>query len=171
MLTETIIEDDRWHETDLPALAERAASGALAHLGLDATGFEIAVLGCNDSRIAALNADFRGKPRPTNVLSWPETDLSPDTPGAVPDSPEPGSPDDPEHLGDVALAFETCAAEAEIGGTPLAAHVTHLVVHGVLHLLGYDHEDDADAALMERLEVETLGKLGLPDPYSQREGR
>ncbi|SDY35738.1 rRNA maturation RNase YbeY [Citreimonas salinaria] len=171
MLTETIIEDERWRDADLPALAERAGQAALAHLGLDPALFEIAVLGCDDTRMAALNADFRGKPRATNVLSWPEVDLSPDIPGAVPEPPEPGTPDDPEHLGDVALAYETCTAEAQAGGTPLAAHVTHLVVHGVLHLLGYDHEDDSDAGLMERIEVETLGKLGLPDPYREREGR
>ncbi|MGR3496950.1 rRNA maturation RNase YbeY [Citreimonas sp.] len=171
MLTETIIEDERWQQADLPSLAERAAQAALAHLGVDSRLFEIAVLGCDDARIAALNADFRGKPRPTNVLSWPETDLSPDSPGAPAHAPEPGTPDDPEHLGDVALAFETCAAEAETGGTPLGAHVTHLVVHGVLHLLGYDHEDDSDAETMERLEVEILGKLGLPDPYREREGQ
>jgi probable rRNA maturation factor len=68
-------------------------------------------------------------------------------------------------LGDIAISYDTCAAEARAAGKPITAHVTHLIVHGVLHLLGYDHIDDTDAALMERLEVEILGKLGLDDPY------
>lgn len=167
-LTETILEDDRWGA--LEPLAETAARATLDHLGLPPEGFEIAVLGCDDARIAALNADFRGRPRPTNVLSWPEEDRAPVTEGAMPEPPEPGDADDPEHLGDIALAFDTCAAEARTAGKPFEAHVTHLVVHGVLHLLGYDHVRDGDAALMERVEAEILGKLGLPDPYMGNEG-
>ena len=68
-------------------------------------------------------------------------------------------------LGDIAISYDTCAAEARAAGKPMTAHVIHLVVHGLLHLLGYDHETDADAALMEGLEVKILGKLGLDDPY------
>ncbi|KUF11165.1 rRNA maturation RNase YbeY [Pseudoponticoccus marisrubri] len=164
MLTETLCEDDRWQAADLPRLAETGAQAALRHLGLDPAEFEIAVLGCDDARIAELNGDFRDKPRATNVLSWPSEDLAPDTPGAAPHPPEPdgfGS----HHLGDLALAFDTCAREAADLGLPLGDHVTHLTVHGVLHLLGYDHMRDAEATLMERLEGEILGKLGLSDPY------
>ena len=170
MLTDTILEDDRWQDPDLETLAETAGQATLAHLGLSAVDYEIAVLGCNDARIAVLNADFRGKPQPTNVLSWPEQDLSAQTPGGAPLPPEPDDPVGPHHLGDIALAFETCQREAREQHKPLQDHVTHLVVHGILHLLGYDHIRDADATLMERLGVEILGNLGLADPYSQIDG-
>ncbi len=165
MLTDTIVEDDRWSTIDLPALSEAAARAALNHLGLDPAGYEIAVLGCDDARIATLNAGFRGRTAPTNVLSWPAWDLSAEAEGGRPDAaPEP-EVDDPESLGDIAIAWDTCAREAEQAGKPLADHVSHLVVHGVLHLLGYDHERDGDATLMEGHETAILGKMGIDDPY------
>ncbi|MEQ9694715.1 rRNA maturation RNase YbeY [Shimia sp. SDUM112013] len=166
MLTDTILEDARWQEVDLDTLAERAAVAALAHLGLDPQDFEIAVLACDDTRIADLNRDFRDKPAPTNVLSWPSDERGAALDGAVPDPPVPGFAGMPEELGDIAIAFETCAREASAAGKPLADHVTHLMVHGVLHLLGYDHVRDKDATLMEGLETAILGKMGLPDPYN-----
>ena len=83
----------------------------------------------------------------------------------MPDLPAPGDDEDPCELGDIAIAFETCAREAAEQGKPMADHVTHLVVHGLLHCLGYDHVDDADATVMEGLEVGILAKLGLSDPY------
>ena len=166
MLTDTIIEDDRWQEAGLPDLAEVAARQALAHLGLDPAGYEIAILACDDARIAVLNADFRGKPTPTNVLSWPDEDLSAETDGGRPEEPPQGGDEGPCPLGDIAIAYETCMREAGEQDKRFHAHVTHLVVHGVLHLLGYDHIRDMDATLMERHERDILGKLGLPDPYS-----
>lgn len=168
MLTDTIVEDSRWQ--DLDALAERAATATLTHLSLDPAAFEIAVLGCDDARIAVLNADFRGKPTPTNVLSWPSEDLAAEAEGDPPWPPEPEDDDEAHHLGDIALAYETCAREAADQGKQMEQHVTHLIVHGVLHLMGYDHMRDADATLMERTEIEILGKLGLPDPYGLDEG-
>lgn len=159
---DTIVEDDRWQAAGLEALAARAAEATLAHLGLDPAEWEIAVLGCDDARIAALNEDFRDKAGPTNVLSWPSEERGAEVDGAVPEPPESGP--DPE-LGDIAIAYDTCAKEAEAAGRPMQDHVTHLIVHGLLHLLGYDHVRDKDATLMERTEVEILGKLGLPDPY------
>jgi probable rRNA maturation factor len=164
-LVETVIEDARWEAFGLAALAERAAGAALDGVGLPAEGFTISLLGCDDARIALLNADFRGKPQPTNVLSWPSEERGAEYAGDLPEPPEPGAPDDPEPLGDIALAWETCAREAEAQGKPMADHVTHLVVHGVLHLLGYDHVEDEDAAVMERLEVRILASLGVSDPY------
>lgn len=165
-LVDIVIEDDRWEAFGLETLSDRAVRAALAALGLGAEGFQIVVMGCDDARIAALNADFRGKPAPTNVLSWPAEDLSPDAPGETPLLPEAGDDDDPEALGDIALAWETCAREAVEQEKPMADHVTHLVVHGLLHCLGYDHVDDADAAVMEACEVRILASLGLSDPYS-----
>ena len=122
-------------------------------------------MACNDARIAELNAEFRCKPTPTNVLSWPAEDLSSEIPGAAPNRPTPDFTGEIA-LGDIAIAWDTCAREAKEQGKPMRDHVTHLIVHGVLHLLGYDHIRDEDATLMERLEVDILCKLGIDDPYS-----
>jgi probable rRNA maturation factor len=164
-LIETVIEDARWEAFGLVPLAERAGLAALQGVGLPVEGFAIGLLGCDDARIAALNADFRGKPVPTNVLSWPSDDRAAEVAGDDPERPEPGAADDPESLGDIAIAWETCAREAAEQGKPMDDHVTHLIVHGILHLLGYDHVEDADAAVMERLEVGILASLGVSDPY------
>ena len=164
-LVETLIEDARWDSAGIEAIAERAARAALAGAGLASGGFAISLMACDDARIAVLNAQFRGKPVATNVLSWPSEDRVADSAGAVPDHPTPGSDADPEPLGDIAIAFETCSAEAEVQGKAFADHVSHLVVHAVLHLLGYDHVDDEDATLMEGLEVRILASLGVSDPY------
>ncbi|MFZ1468712.1 MAG: rRNA maturation RNase YbeY [Paracoccaceae bacterium] len=164
-LVETTIEDPRWHALGLPALAERAGRAVLAGLDLAVIGFEIGLMGCDDARIAVLNAEFRGKPQPTNVLSWPSEERAAEYTGEIPDLPQPGEADEPVSLGDIAIAYETCVREAAEQAKPVAAHVTHLIVHAVLHLLGYDHVEDEDAAVMERLEVSILASLGVPDPY------
>ncbi len=164
-LVDTVIEEPRWETAGLDALAERAAQAVLAELGLGTDGFLICVMGCDDDRIAVLNTDFRGKPAPTNVLSWPSGDRAPDAPGLAPDLPEPGDSDDPEELGDIAIAWGVCQAEAVAQGKPFVDHVTHLVAHGVLHLLGYDHMTEEDAALMEGIEIRALARLGISDPY------
>ncbi|MCI2395320.1 rRNA maturation RNase YbeY [Aliiroseovarius sediminis] len=163
MIVDVVFEDDRWNAAGLEVLADHAAQATLAHLGLTppfGDGFEVSLLACDDKRIAALNADFRDKPTPTNVLSWPSEDRASDQPGG-----DPHTPTDPE-LGDIAIAFDTCTREAAAQGKQFPAHVTHLLVHGMLHLLGYDHIDDKDAALMEGLEVEILGKMGICNPYT-----
>lgn len=156
-LIEAVIEDPRWEAAGLEALAERAARATLESEGLDPGAYGISLLGCDDSRIAALNADFRGKDAPTNVLSWPAGKANHAIPG------------EPENLGDVAMSYDTCAREAAEGGLSLGAHATHLVIHGVLHLLGWDHEDDAEADEMERLETKILASLGVADPYVVKE--
>ena len=159
MVVDLVVEDERWAGPWLPALAERACGAALAHLGVH--GAEISLLACDDARIAELNAAFRGKAAPTNVLSWPSEERAAAVPGG-----QPAPPRDLE-LGDIAIAWETCRREAEDAGKDFEAHLSHLLVHGTLHLLGYDHIDDKDAALMEALEVEILGKLGISDPYGE----
>lgn len=160
-------EEPRWG--DLSPLARPAIEAALRHLGHEPALFEVSVLACDDARIRTLNAGFRGKDKPTNVLSWPAWDLSPEAPGALPEPPEAGTPDDPEPLGDIALAYETCAREADEQGKTLDAHVTHLLVHSTLHLLGYDHETEEDAQLMEKTEIAVLAQLGIADPYAEDE--
>ncbi len=164
-LVDCVIEDPRWAAFGLEPLADAAIRQTLAHLGLPAEGFTLCLMACDDARIAELNADFRGKPKATNVLSWPSDERASDEPGLAPDLPEPGEADDPEHLGDIAIAYDTCAREAAEADKPMADHVTHLVVHGFLHLLGYDHIDDADADLMEGTETAILARMGLSDPY------
>lgn len=169
-LVDCMIEDPRWDATGLEHWAEdsaRAALGAvLGDTGAATEGFEISLLACDDTRIAELNNAFRGKPMPTNVLSWPAETRAPAHPGAAPVPPDPGGPGQPVELGDIALAFDTCVREADAAARSLEAHGRHLIVHGVLHLLGYDHETDPDALLMERLEVGILARMGVADPYA-----
>ncbi|TCM77603.1 rRNA maturation RNase YbeY [Rhodovulum steppense] len=165
MSVEIVFEDDRWAKAGLAPLAEDACAAALAHLGLDPDACEISLLACDDARIAGLNAEFRGKPAPTNVLSWPAEDLAAEEDGDAPHPPERPPEGMPTELGDIAIAYETCAREACEQGISFHHHVTHLVIHGCLHLLGYDHIRPQDAALMEGLEVEILAKLGVADPY------
>lgn len=159
---EISVEDDRW-ATGFTDLAAAACTAALAGVHLDPALFEISILACDDTRIAQLNADFRQKGKATNVLSWPSDERGAPAPGERPDPP--CLPMDAE-LGDIAISFDTCAREAAEAGTPFDHHVTHLMVHATLHLLGFDHIHDADAELMEGLEVEILGKLDIPNPYS-----
>ncbi len=163
MNMEIIIEDPRWR--DLEDLAHEAVTVTLQHLGLNPEPCEVSILGCDDARIAALNAEFREKPAPTNVLSWPANDLTPEEPGARPTTPEPDFTGEIA-LGDIAISYDTCLREAGQAGTPMGDHVTHLIVHGVLHLLGYDHVRDLDATLMEGCEIEILGKMGIDNPYN-----
>ena len=157
------IEDDRWEALDIEALAQRACEATLRYLEIDPQYFEISLLACDDTRIADLNAEFRGKAVPTNVLSWPSEERA--RPGEHPLPPESDPSGMPVELGDIAISYDTCVREAAESDKEIADHVTHLLVHGVLHLLGYDHISDQDAAIMERLEGEVLGKLGISDPY------
>jgi len=149
---QTSVADERWLETYLAAetLAETTARAALIATGLRRPAV-VSVILTDDAEQQRLNRDFRGKDAPTNVLSFPIGDATPDG--------------GPTILGDVVLAFETVAREAAEQKKPLADHLRHLVVHGVLHLLGFDHETDAEAEVMEALEREILAGLGVPDPY------
>ena len=131
-----------------------AAEAALADLAPGPGTWELSILLTADAAIAELNRDWRGKDGPTNVLSFPSDD---DAPAA--DGP-------PALLGDVIVAHETLVREAAAADIPFDDHLRHLVVHGVLHLLGYDHENDAEAEEMEARETEILAGLGVPDPYA-----
>lgn len=143
---------------DPGALAGAAARAVLAEAGLAAAHVEVSLLFTDDAEIARLNAAFRGKAAPTNVLSWPAFDLKP---GQVPAASRAGR----VSLGDIALAAETVAKESQVQGLAVADHAAHLIVHGVLHLLGYDHTSDADAETMEQIERAALARLGIADPY------
>ena len=165
MTVDTIIEDPRWEEAGLEALADHACGAVLAHVGLGGD-WEISLMGCDDARIADLNRDFRGKPAPTNVLSWPSEERGAEEPGVRPDLPEADFPDMPGELGDIAIAWDTCVREAGEADKSLNDHVLHLLVHATLHLLGYDHIREEDAHLMEGTEVEILATMGIADPYN-----
>jgi len=162
------IEDAAWQGA-VPSLEETvdaAVRAALAFVGLSGPLFELSVLLTGDSAIAVLNQEWRGKTGPTNVLSFPG-----DSPPAI--GAGNGTTDDgvPVLLGDIVIAFETVMTEADAAGITIDNHLQHLVVHGVLHLLGYDHEIDKDAELMERCEIEILGTLGVSDPYAAADRR
>jgi probable rRNA maturation factor len=146
-MIEVEVEDDAWTAA-LPAAEQLACRAAEAVLADRHTEGDVSVLLAEDEVIAELNQRFRHKAGPTNVLSFP---------AAVSARP---------HIGDVALAFGVCAREAEAQGKALGDHLTHLVAHGVLHLLGYDHMTDAEAEEMEGLERRILAGLGAPDPYA-----
>ena len=158
------VEDQRWTDVNIEALAEIAFMATLKHLNISRADFEISLLACGDARIADLNAEFREKSTATNVLSWPSQERA--RPGEHPEPPAPDPTGMVEELGDIAISYDTCLREAQAGHKPINEHITHLLIHGLLHLLGYDHISDQDAAIMQGLEVELLGKLGISDPYS-----
>jgi probable rRNA maturation factor len=165
MLTVETYAATPWPDTlDWEARAAEAVAAALAltpHAGLaDAAPLvEVAVRLTDDAEVHQLNRDFRGKDKPTNVLSFPQ--VQDDLLESLANS------DDGEILlGDIVLARETCAREAEEKGISLEDHATHLIVHGTLHLVGYDHMDDASAGAMEAIEVKALASLGLANPYA-----
>lgn len=149
------IEHDSWGSAgdDLDRLSRRAVEAALAvaaDAGVEVPGdTELSLLLCDDAAIRRLNRQWRGKDKPTNVLSFP----APEAMRAY-------------ALGDIAVAYETSAAEAGERGVPLADHLAHLVVHGVFHLLDFDHGDDAEAERMEGLEARALASLGLASPFA-----
>jgi probable rRNA maturation factor len=138
---------------------QRAIAAAAESVDDDVGEAEIAIMLTNDSGIRTLNSNWRGIDKPTNVLSFPA--LQPT--GA-------GRPDDaPRMLGDIAIAYETMRKEADDEQKPFDHHLSHLAVHGFLHLIGYDHESDEEAEAMEALETEILAQLGIPNPYADRE--
>jgi len=150
--------------TDLAKSAAHAALRGTPHGDLlsNRSCVEMSVKLSDDAEVKTLNAAYRGKDKPTNVLSFPMVQLD------LLDAVDIG--DDGETLlGDIILAHETCAREADERGISLADHATHLIVHGTLHLVGYDHESDAEAEAMETIEIRALASLGLADPYGDRE--
>ncbi|MEM9062451.1 MAG: rRNA maturation RNase YbeY [Pseudomonadota bacterium] len=164
-----VVEEPAWLEAlpDLADIAERAAGMALRALEDADPAYQICVMACGDDRIADLNAEFRGKPVPTNVLSWPAFDLAPTMPGGAPAKPPPAPvPGEPVFLGDVAIALQVVMREADAASLPLKTHATHLILHACLHLLGYDHETPEDAGLMEAFETRSMIEAGFDDPYA-----
>lgn len=152
LLVDVIWRDRSWNDHVSEETVARAARAAFAACAPHDHPSEVALLLCDDREIRKLNRDWRGKDGPTNVLSFP-LDTAP-------------SGDERRSLGDVALAYGTVMGEARDQGVPVEQHATHLVVHGVLHLMGYDHASEDDAQEMEALETQILADLGYPDPYA-----
>lgn len=142
-----VVEDPNWRShRGLQARLTRAADAARRSAKLKG---DFSILLAGDRRLRALNLDFRGKDKPTNVLSFPSAN--------------------PGYRGDIAIAYGVTKKEAKAAGKAFADHASHLVVHGVLHLAGYDHERPRDAKAMEPLEVKILKALGIADPYAARD--
>jgi len=147
------IEAGEWPDEEaLTRLVERAVASAFAEAG-GAGRSELSIVFSDDAHIRTLNAGWRGKDKPTNVLSFPAF-------------PSQKGGQLPPMLGDIVLAAETVGREAALEDKPLENHITHLVIHGLLHLLGYDHETDAEAEEMEAIERAALARLAIPDPYA-----
>ena len=156
-ITEVLVVAGCWQaEPDADAVIHRAIEAAAAIADADVADAELAVMLTDDAGIRTLNANWRSIDKPTNVLSFPA--LQPEGAG--------GEDDAPRMLGDIAIAYETTRREADEEQKPFDHHLSHLAVHGFLHLIGYDHENDDDAEDMEALEREILSSLGIPDPYA-----
>jgi probable rRNA maturation factor len=159
-ITEVLVVADCWQtEPGAEAVIQRAVAAAAEMVDADIGEAELAVMLTDDAGIRTLNSNWRGIDKPTNVLSFPA--LPPTGPG--------GPEDAPRMLGDIAIAYETTRKEADDEQKPFDHHLSHLAVHGFLHLIGYDHEKDDDAEAMETLEQEILAQLGIPDPYVDRD--
>jgi probable rRNA maturation factor len=159
-LIEVLVVASCWQaEPGAETVIHRAIAAAAEMVDADVGEAEVAVMLTDDAGIRTLNNNWRGIDKPTNVLSFPALQPS----GA-------GGPDDvPRMLGDIAIAYQTTRKEADDEQKPFEHHLSHLAVHGYLHLIGYDHENDADAEIMESLETEILAQLGIPDPYADRD--
>jgi probable rRNA maturation factor len=161
-ISEVLVVADCWQaEPDAEAVIHRAIAAAAETVDAGVGEAELAVMLTDDAGIRTLNSNWRGIDKPTNVLSFPA--LQPTGRG--------GPDDAPRMLGDIAIAYETTRKEADDEQKPFDHHLSHLAVHGFLHLIGYDHEKDADAEAMETLEQEILAQLGIPDPYADRDPR
>lgn len=168
MIQIELSREEPWPDADWTGLAARAARAAVertAHGELASTpaAIELSVRLTSDDEVHALNRQYRGKDAPTNVLSFPM--VQPD----LLDTVTQNSDDGEVLLGDIVLAHGVCAREAAERDVSVSEHLTHLMVHGVLHLLGYDHQTDEDAEAMEAIERDALAALGLADPYLVRE--
>ena len=159
-ITEVLVVAECWQtEPGAEAVIHRAVAAAADMVDAGIGEAELAVMLTDDAGIRTLNSNWRGIDKPTNVLSFP----------ALPPTGAGGPDDAPRMLGDIAIAYETTRQEADDEQKPFDHHLSHLAVHGFLHLIGYDHEKDDDAEAMESLEQEILAQLGIPNPYADRD--
>ncbi len=158
-MTEVLVTADCWQgEPEAEAVIQRAIAAAAESVDEDVADAEVAVMLTDDPGIRTLNNNWRGIDKATNVLSFP----------ALQPEGERREDDAPRMLGDIAIAYQTMRREADEEQKPFDHHLSHLAVHGFLHLIGYDHDNDDDAEEMETLETQILAQLGIPDPYADR---
>jgi probable rRNA maturation factor len=155
MIVQITVANGAWRKVKgLRPAAKRALEAVAEVEGRNAPGLEVSVLFTGDAEVAALNRQWRGKDKPTNVLSFPAAGTNSQS---------------HELLGDIVLAYGVVESEAAEQQKPLINHVTHLLVHGMMHLLGHDHEDDRQAGIMEARETAILARLGIENPYAPRD--
>ena len=155
---EFVSEYSSWDVEKLNKIAEKVSEATNTKLRLPKCA-SVAVLLCNNAKIQQLNKDFRASDKATNILSWPNENLRVASSGQLPNlaiNPQ---------LGDLAMAYEVCFSESCVGQIPFSDHLAHLLLHGTLHLLGYDHMEDTDALVMEAIEIEVLAKMCISNPY------
>ena len=155
---EFVSEYSGWDVEKLNKIAEKVSEATNTKLRLPKCA-SVAVLLCNNAKIQRLNKDFRASDKATNILSWPIENLRAASSGQLPNlaiNPQ---------LGDLAMAYEVCFSESRLGQIPFRDHLAHLLLHGTLHLLGYDHMEDTDAIIMEAIEIEVLAKMCISNPY------
>ena len=161
MAVDVVIEDARWKTLELKQIANQAFFETLFLLDLHHKSYACCILACDNRQIKQLNNKFRGKNCPTNVLSFPASLENYEMKNTL----TPSEANDFNELGDIAIAFEFCKKEATVSKVKFEHHVYHLIIHSVLHLLGFDHEEEKNASKMEKIEVQVLAKLGISDPY------
>ncbi|EJF84267.1 metalloprotein, YbeY/UPF0054family [Bartonella elizabethae Re6043vi] len=155
IIIDIMVKSAGWNdEKMLYNITEKALTMTMHHVSLENVVSEISLLFTDDEHMTQINAQWRGKNKSTNVLSFPAFPI------------KAGNPPGPM-LGDIIIARETVVLEAETQGKTFQDHLTHMIVHGILHLLGYDHETDDEAHQMEKLEKEILQKLSIKDPYAE----
>ena len=161
MSVDLVMEDARWKTLNLLQIANAAFKETLSQLNLRSENFVCCILACSSKKIRDLNAQFRGKNNSTNVLSFPSTTEI----IGFKSSPKFEANIEPFELGNIAIAYEVCKKEADFSKIDFEHHVYHLIIHSVLHLLGYDHEVEKNAVEMEKIEVQVLANLGISNPY------
>ena len=162
MNVDLVFEDGRWKKTLLGEVSRTVFKETLNFFGQNASDFSIDILACNDGRISELNKEFRGNNSATNVLSWPSKNFQSKFVKGNTDSilnKEDG------FLGDIAISYDTCVKEAKERAIDFVDHISHLMIHSILHLMGYDHILEVEEEKMKKIEIEILGKMGIDSPY------
>ena len=167
MKINVIFKDERWVKIPLEEIAKGALKLISDRFSVKDNNFEVSLLASNDAEIKELNKKFRGNDSSTNIISWPELETQPREPGHFPVQMDKLKSDSKGaiFLGNLAISFERCSTEAEEKNIFFADHMLHLLLHGYLHLIGFDHQNELDATLMEDIEIGLLSGAGIKNPY------
>ena len=173
MKIDILCTDTRWSESFLKKVSKQSFELALSSLRIEEKNFEICLLACNNDEIQDLNMRFRGIDSPTNILSWPEFDfVGKNKGGLTADTKQTSIPGEDifVFLGNIAIAYDLCSDECLNRHIKFWDHITHLLLHGCLHLLGYTDKKSIDAKVMEDLEIKLLDRIGIKNPYYEIQG-